>query len=39
MDVCSEFWSGAAINGTMRTDIGMRQPVLVSTLICVTDKC
>lgn len=37
MEVCTEFLSDAAINGTVRTDIGTLSPAVVSTLTCPTD--
>ena len=37
MEACTEFFSGAAINGTINTDIGTLSPVVVSTLTCPTD--
>ena len=36
MEACKEFLSGAAINGTISTDIGSLFPDSVSTLICHT---
>ena len=37
MEGHTEFFSGAAINGTISTDIGTLSPAVVSTLTCPTD--
>ena len=37
MEVRTEFLIGAAINGTVRTDIDTLSPAVVSTLTCLTD--